>query len=62
MFGAAKITKNNDPDKYSYSWYVIGFDSCSLFSIPNFNFSTSAIIFGVDMSSSGILIINTKIS
>ena len=52
MCGAVKITKNDDSDKYSYSWYAIGFDSCSLLSIPNFNFGKNAIIFGVGMSSS----------
>ena len=36
-FGAVKITKNSDTDKYSYSGYGIGFDSRSLFSIPNFD-------------------------
>ena len=30
LFGAVKLTKNPDPDKYSYSG--IGFDSSSLFS------------------------------
>ena len=37
LFGAVKLTKNTDPDKYSYSGYGIGFNSCSLFSIPNFD-------------------------
>ena len=32
--------------------YGIGLDSCSLFSIPNFDWGKNAIIFGVDMSSS----------
>ena len=31
MFGAIKLTKNTDPDKYKYSGYRIGFDSCSEF-------------------------------
>ena len=52
MFGAVKLTKNANPNKYSYSGYGIGFDSCSLFSIPNFDSEKNAIIFGVDMSSS----------
>ena len=38
LFGDAKLTKNADPDKYSYSGYSIGFDSCSLFLILNFDF------------------------
>ena len=46
-----KITKNGDPDKYSYSEYGIGFDSCWLFSIPNVDWGKNAIIFRIDMSS-----------
>ena len=37
MFGNTEITKNADPSKYSYSGYGIGFDSSSIFSIPNFD-------------------------
>ena len=37
LFGSVKITKNVDPNKYSYSGCGIGFNSCSLFSIPNFD-------------------------
>ena len=29
LFGALKLTKNADPDKYKYTSYGIGFDSCS---------------------------------
>ena len=32
LFGAVKLTKNADPDKYKYSGYEIGFDSPSQFS------------------------------
>ena len=46
MFG------NADPNKHSYSGYGIGFDSRSLFSIPNFDWGKNVIIFGVHMSSS----------
>ena len=49
LFGAVKITKNADPDKYSYSGYGIGCDSFSLFSISNFDRDNNVIIFGVDM-------------
>ena len=52
LFGAAKLAKNANLNKYSYSRYGIGFDSCSLFSIPNFDWGKTAITFGVDMSSS----------
>ena len=38
LFGAVKLTKNVDPDKYCYSGYGIGFDSQSLFLISNFDF------------------------
>ena len=37
LFGAVKSTKNANPDKYPYSGYGIWFDSCSLFSLSNFN-------------------------
>ena len=37
LFGAVKLTKNSNPNKYSYSWYGIGFDCRSLFSFPNLN-------------------------
>ena len=52
LFGNVKITKNANPDKYSYSRYRIGFDSRSHFSNPNFDWGENVIIFGADMSSS----------
>ena len=52
LFGAVKLTKNTNPNKSSYSGYGIGFDSPSLFSIPNFDWGKNVIIFGLDMSSS----------
>ena len=52
LLGNVKITKNVDPNKYSYSEYGIGFDSDSFFSIPNFDWGKNAIIFGVDIRSS----------
>ena len=52
MFGAVKLTKNADPDKNSYSGYGIGFDSCSVFSILNFDWGKNVLIFGEDNSSS----------
>ena len=52
LFGAVKITKTADPNKYFYSEYGIEFDSRPLFSIPNFDLDKNAIIFGVYMSSS----------
>ena len=47
-----KLTKNADPDKYSYSGYGIGFNTCLFFSAPNFDLSKNVIIIGVDNSSS----------
>ena len=29
LFGAVELTKNTDPDKYKYSRYGMGFDTCS---------------------------------
>ena len=37
LFGAVKLTKNVNHNKYSYSGYGTGFDSRSLISIPNFD-------------------------
>ena len=49
LFGAIKFTKNADPDKYSYSGHGIGFDSCSLFLFPGFDWVKN-VIYGVDNS------------
>ena len=46
-----KLTKNTDLDKYRYSGYGIGFDSCLEFSFTDGSFEKSFIIFGADMSS-----------
>ena len=51
MFGAVKLTKNADPDKYIYTCYGIGFDSRSEFSLPDGSMGKNAMMFGVDMSS-----------
>ena len=52
LFGSVKLTKNADLDKYKYSGYGIGFDSCSEYSLPYGNMGKIVIIFGADMSSS----------
>ena len=52
LFGVVTLTKNANPNKYSYSEYGIEFDSGSVFSITNFDWGKNYIIFGVDMSSS----------
>ena len=53
LFGGVKLARNADPDKYVYTSYGIGFDSCSEFSLPDCTMGKNVIIFGVDMSSSG---------
>ena len=52
LLGAVKLTKNADPDKYSYFGYGIGFDSCSLFSVPNFDWGKNVVSLRVGDSSS----------
>ena len=52
LFGAAKLTKNTDIDKYGYSSNGIGFDRDGCFSHPSGRTGRNVIIFGVDMSSS----------
>ena len=52
LFGAVKLTKNTDIDKYKYSGYGIGFDSRGKFSQPSGEFGKNIIIFEADMSSS----------
>ena len=52
MFGAVKLTKNADPDKYKYTGYIIGFYSRSEFSLPDGSMGKNVIIFKVDMGSS----------
>ena len=50
MFGAVRLTKNADIDKYGYSGYGIGFDRRRSFSFPSGGFGQNVLIFGVDMS------------
>ena len=52
LFGAVKLTKNANVDKYKYFRYGIGFDEKEVFSHHTVSFGNNAIIFGVDMSSS----------
>ena len=52
LFGAVKLTKNADIDKYGYSGYGIGFDRHGSFSFPGTGIGKNVIIFGADMSSS----------
>ena len=48
LFGSVKLSKNADLDKYKYSSYGIGIDSCSEFPLPD---GRNVIIFGAVMSS-----------
>ena len=52
LFGAVKLTKNVDIDKYKYSGYGIGFDTRGTFLFPTSRLGQNVIIFGADMSSS----------
>ena len=51
VFGAVKLTKNPDFDKYKYSGYGMGFDRRGQFSFGS-RFGQNVIILGADMSSS----------
>ena len=52
LFGAVKLVKNADIDKYKYFRYGMGFDKRGVFSFPTGRFGKNVIIFGADMSSS----------
>ena len=44
--------KNNDPDKYRYSSYGIGLDSCAELLFTGWSMEKNVTVFGADMSSS----------
>ena len=52
LFGGVKLTENDDPDKYSYSSYDIGFDTLGYHSLFDSNIGKNVIISGANMSSS----------
>ena len=53
LFGAVKLNKNSDIDKYKYNGYRIGFDSRGgSFLFPDGSFAQNTVIFAADMSSS----------
>ena len=53
MFGAVKLTKNTNFDKYNYSGYNIGLDAHRCFLLSDVSgFGKNLIIFSADMSSS----------
>ena len=51
LFGAVKLAKNDDIEKYKYSGYGIGFGSKGTFSFPDGGFGKNVILFGVVMNS-----------
>ena len=60
LFGAVKLTKNNDIDKYKYSGYGIGFDSKGTLTDASGAIGQNVVIFGADMSSSAHATNKTK--
>ena len=52
MFGAVRLIKSADPDRYLYSRYGVSFDVCETFSLVYGGFSKNVILFGAEMSSS----------
>ena len=50
LFGAVKLVKNSNIDKYKYSEYGLWFDMKGTFSFPTGGLGKNIIIFGVDMS------------
>ena len=52
LFGAIKITKNSDIDKYKYSGYGLGSDSKGVFSHSTGSVCNNVVIFGVGASGS----------
>ena len=52
LFGAVKLIKKADIDKYRYFAYEIGFDGKGCYSHPSGGTGRNAIIFGGDMGSS----------
>ena len=52
FFGAVKLAKNANSDKYVYSGYGIGFGSRSEFSLTDCSVGKNVIIFGAASSSS----------
>ena len=60
LFGAVKLVKNADIDKYKYSGYDTGFDRHGSFSVAS-GFGKNVIIFGVNMSSLYTMITRKKI-
>ena len=52
------MSKNEDPDKYSYSGSTIGFNTCETFSLRDVG--KNVIIFRVDKAEYSINLVNNK--
>ena len=50
MFGAITLTRNNDPNKYGYSGFGIGFDAPSQFLWSESSRGKNVVFVGADMS------------
>ena len=50
LIGIVKITKKDNPDKYGYSGFGIGFDACSQFSLSIGAWGKNVIVFCMDNS------------
>ena len=62
LFGGVKLAKNANPDKYIYSGYGIGFDSCSESLLPDGSIVKNVIIFELIWADLSILIMKEMIS
>ena len=51
LFRPIKLAKDADLDKYQYTGYSIGFDSCSQFSFTDRSCVKNVIIIGANMTS-----------
>ena len=57
LFGAVKLTKNTNPDKYGYSGYGNGFDARSQFLWSDSTWGKNVMFLGVNNSSSWFFLI-----
>ena len=60
LFGGVKLTKNPDPDKYSYPGYGISCDATGLFTLLSGGFGQNVVIIGFDMRSYVFMLIIMK--
>ena len=57
LFGSVKLTKNADPDKYKYTGYGIGFNSCSETLFTDGSYGKMSLSVHVDDKGQDILIL-----